>query len=140
MPLEEGEPIPMLYEGPQPQSSSPNGEEIQAIFKAIYNLKQEVDALKARIDRRELPAPPTPMMDEAEWQGQEEYPAERPIVRVEHHEMPEEEPSLSVRRSEEELIRQALEKYHGNRKKAAEELGMSERTLYRKLPPEYRKK
>jgi DNA-binding NtrC family response regulator len=61
-------------------------------------------------------------------------------VRVEHHEMPEEEPSLSLRRSEEELIRQALEKYHGNRKKAAEELGMSERTLYRKLPPEYRKK
>ena len=42
MPLEEGEPIPMLYEGPQPQSSSPNGEEVQAIFKAIYNLKQEV--------------------------------------------------------------------------------------------------
>ncbi len=140
IPLEEGEPIPMLYEGPQPQSSSPNGEEVQAIFKAIYNLKQEVDALKARIDRRELPAPPAPMMDEAEWQGQEEYPAERPVVRVEHHEMPEEEPSLSVRRSEEELIRQALEKYHGNRKKAAEELGMSERTLYRKLPPEYRKK
>ena len=59
---------------------------------------------------------------------------------MEHHETPEEEPSLSVRRSEEELIRQALEKYHGNRKKAAEELGMSERTLYRKLPPEYRKK
>ena len=61
-------------------------------------------------------------------------------MRVEHHETPEEEPSLSVRRSEEELIRQALEKYRGNRKKAAEELGMSERTLYRKLPPEYRKK
>ena len=140
MPLEEGEPIPMLYEGPQPQSSSPNGEEVQAIFKAIYNLKQEVDALKARIDRRELPAPPVPQEDEAEWQGQEEYQAERPVVRLEHHEMPEEEPSLSVRRSEEELIRQALEKYHGNRKKAAEELGMSERTLYRKLPPEYRKK
>jgi 5'-deoxynucleotidase len=39
-----------------------------------------------------------------------------------------------------ENIRQALEKYHGNRKKAAEELGMSERTLYRKLPAEYRKK
>ena len=28
----------------------------------------------------------------------------------------------------------------GNRKLADEELGMSERTLYRKLPPEYRKK
>ena len=141
MPREEGEPIPMLYEGPQAQTSSFQAEERQAIFKAIFDLKQEVDALKARIDRRELPAPPVvPMEEEAEWQGQEDFQASHPIVRVEHHEMPEEEPSLSVRRSEEELIRQALEKYHGNRKKAAEELGMSERTLYRKLPPEYRKK
>ena len=141
MPREQGEPIPVLYEGPQPQSSSSfSNEERQAIMKAILDLKHEVDALKARVDRRELPAPPAPMEEEAEWQGQEEFTSHRPIVRVEHHEMPEEEPSLSVRRSEEELIRQALEKYHGNRKKAAEELGMSERTLYRKLPPEYRKK
>ena len=140
MPKEEGEPIPMLYEGPQAQAPSFSADERQAIFKAIFDLKQEVDALKARIDRRELPAPPAPVEEEAEWQGQEEFPSDRPIVRVEHHEMPEEEPSLSVRRSEEELIRQALEKFHGNRKKAAEELGMSERTLYRKLPPEYRKK
>ena len=140
MPKEEGEPIPMLYEGPQAQAPSFSADERQAIFKAIFDLKQEVDALTARIDRRELPAPPAPVEEEAEWQGQEEFPSDRPIVRVEHHEMPEEEPSLSVRRSEEELIRQALEKYHGNRKKAAEELGMSERTLYRKLPPEYRKK
>ena len=141
MPREQGEPLPVLYEGPQPQSSSSfSNEERQAIMKAILDLKQEVDALKARVDRRELPAPPARMEEEAEWQGQEEFTSHRPIVRVEHHEMPEEEPSLSVRRSEEELIRQALEKYHGNRKKAAEELGMSERTLYRKLPPEYRKK
>jgi DNA-binding NtrC family response regulator len=133
MPREEGEPIPMLYEGPQPQSSSLGADERQAIFKAILDLKQEVDTLKARLDRRELPAPavaaPSPVMEEeAEWQDQEEQP------------LPAQEQSLSVRRSEEELIRQALEKYHGNRKKAAEELGMSERTLYRKLPPEYRKK
>ena len=57
-----------------------------------------------------------------------------------HVPAPAHEETLSVRRNEEDLIRQALEKYHGNRKKAAEELGMSERTLYRKLPAEYRKK
>ena len=132
MPREEGEPLPMLYEGPQSQPSM-GAEERQAIFKAIFDLKQEVDALKARLDRRELPAPPVaPVREEAEWQEQEEFVPQPP--------RPEEEPSLSVRRTEEELIRQALEKYHGNRKKAAEELGMSERTLYRKLPPEYRKK
>ena len=135
MPREEGEPIPVLYEGPQPQpsGSSLNAEERQAIFKAILDIKQEVDALKARLDRRELPAPPVaapaPAEEEAEWQDREEQPV-----------MPAEQPTLSVRRTEEELIRQALEKYHGNRKKAAEELGMSERTLYRKLPDEYRKK
>ena len=126
MPLEEGEPIPILYEGPQASASSFNADERQAIFKAIFDLKQEVDSLKARMDRRELPPlPAAPQEDEAEWQGQEDIP---------------EEHVLDVRKSEEELIRQALQKHDGNRKKAAEELGMSERTLYRKLPPEYRKK
>ena len=137
MPLEQGEPIPMLYEGPQAASSSLGADERQAIFKAILDLKQEVDTLKARMDRRELPAPAAPVVEEAEWQGQEDFETDRPVVHVETQ---AEEPSLSIRRSEEELIRQALEKYHGNRKKAAEELGMSERTLYRKLPDEYRKK
>jgi len=128
MPLEEGEPIPVLYDASATSTSgSLNADERQAIFKAIFDLKQEVDALKARLDRRELPAPqPESQSEEAEWQAQEE--------------LPEEQHTLSVRRTEEELIRQALEKYEGNRKKAAEELGMSERTLYRKLPPEYRKK
>ena len=97
-----------------------------------------MEALKARLDRRSLPAPPAPVEEEAEWQGQDEMPDQGSIVHMEPRETPEE--SLSVRRKEEDLIRQALEKYHGNRKKAAEELGMSERTLYRKLPPEYRKK
>lgn len=143
LPREEGEPIPMLYEGPQP-SSAFNADERQAIFKAIFDLKQEVDALKARIDRRELPPPPAgrPLEEaqEAEWQGEETFPQDKPIF---HVETPAQEPqahTLSLRKSEEELIRAALEKHEGNRKKAAEELGMSERTLYRKLPPEYRKK
>ena len=142
IPREEGEPIPMLYEGPQP-SSAFNADERQAIFKAIFDLKQEVDALKARIDRRELPPPPARPLEEtqeAEWQGEETFPQDKPIF---HVETPAQEPqahTLSLRKSEEELIRAALEKHEGNRKKAAEELGMSERTLYRKLPPEYRKK
>ncbi len=142
LPREEGDPIPMLYEGPSQAGPAFNADERQAIFKAIFDLKQEVDALKARIDRRELPAPPqvTQPVEEAEWQGEEAFTQHRPIVHVAAQEEESEEHSLSVRKTEEELIRQALEKYHGNRKKAAEELGMSERTLYRKLPPEYKKK
>lgn len=43
------------------------------------------------------------------------------------------EESLSLEDKEIELIRKALEKHHGKRKFAAQELGISERTLYRKI-------
>lgn len=47
------------------------------------------------------------------------------------HEIVEE--SLSLSDKEMELIRKALEKHKGKRKNAANELGISERTLYRKI-------
>lgn len=43
------------------------------------------------------------------------------------------EESLSLADKEEEMIRKALEKFNGKRKLAATELGISERTLYRKI-------
>lgn len=46
---------------------------------------------------------------------------------------PVEEVILSLQDSEKELIRRALEKHRNKRKYAAEELGISERTLYRKI-------
>ena len=49
---------------------------------------------------------------------------------VDHTEVEE---SLSLEEKEKELIRKALTKHRGKRKKAAQELGISERTLYRKI-------
>jgi len=49
------------------------------------------------------------------------------------HHVPMEEAVLSLQDSERELIRRALEKHRNKRKYAAEELGISERTLYRKI-------
>ena len=43
------------------------------------------------------------------------------------------EESLSLEDREKELIQKALEKHRGKRKYAAAELGISERTLYRKI-------
>ena len=43
------------------------------------------------------------------------------------------EESLSLEDKEIELIKKALDKYNGKRKYAAQELGISERTLYRKI-------
>ncbi|NLB93670.1 MAG: sigma-54-dependent Fis family transcriptional regulator [Bacteroidales bacterium] len=43
------------------------------------------------------------------------------------------EESLSLEEKELEMIKKALQKHNGKRKNAAEELGISERTLYRKI-------
>ena len=42
-------------------------------------------------------------------------------------------PAAGPEASEKELIRSTLEKHMGRRRAAAEELGISERTLYRKI-------
>jgi len=43
------------------------------------------------------------------------------------------EENLSIQKKEKDLIIKALQKHDGRRKKAADELGISERTLYRKI-------
>ena len=48
-----------------------------------------------------------------------------------HEELSEE--LLSLEEKEKEIIRRAIEKHRGKRKNAAKELGISERTLYRKI-------
>ena len=53
---------------------------------------------------------------------------------VEDIEIEETKPdSLSLQNNERELIVKALEKHKGRRNKAADELGISQRTLYRKI-------
>ena len=143
MPVEQGESIPVPFSGPQP-GPQPGGPamDLQPIIKAIFDLNQRIDDLEARVDRRSLPAPAAASRtEEAEWQGQDFTAPSGRMVESDPDEQPQQEaPTLSVKEQEAELIRKALLKHGGNRKLAAEELGMSERTLYRKLPPEYRKK
>ena len=61
-----------------------------------------------------------------------------PVVTIPHHDLIQDteefvEESLSLEEKEKELITKALNKYNGKRKLAANELGISERTLYRKI-------
>ena len=68
---------------------------------------------------------------------------EEPVVRVSRHDDHPHQPpiqesevleeSLSLVDKEIELIKKALKKHHNKRKDAAEDLGISERTLYRKI-------
>jgi transcriptional regulator with PAS, ATPase and Fis domain len=61
-----------------------------------------------------------------------EFSHHRPRTNIQDTEEVVEE-SLSLSGKEIEMIRKALEKYNGKRKLAANELGISERTLYRKI-------
>lgn len=65
---------------------------------------------------------------------QTSYSSGHEIPKEEYHEIVvEEEESLSIAETEKKLIKKALEKHNGKRKYAAEDLGISERTLYRKI-------
>jgi DNA-binding NtrC family response regulator len=57
----------------------------------------------------------------------------QPIHRFSGAEEVHEEESLSIADKEKELIMRALKKHKGKRKEAAFDLGISERTLYRKI-------
>jgi len=82
----------------------------------IYQEVNETNALIPRV----LPAPSV----ESNYQ----------IKSTDSFEVHEEvEESLSLEDREKELIRKALDKHRGKRKYAANELGISERTLYRKI-------
>ena len=71
----------------------------------------------------------------SDTQPDEDYSSaqEPTIVDSDYHEHIEVEESLSLEEREKEFIKKALEKHKGKRKDAAKELGISERTLYRKI-------
>ncbi len=114
----------------------------EILYKLIFDLKKEVDYLKDQIENKAdnfYPAlahsVPKQTEDGVEiiyhgnGHNNSHYIEDPTIIDVEHHN----EESLSLQDKEIDLIKKALEKHHGKRKKAAEELGISERTLYRKI-------
>lgn len=72
---------------------------------------------------------PTPVL----MHGMGNQPAQPVILRNDIHDHVEVEESLNIMDKEKELIIKALKKHKGKRKDASMDLGISERTLYRKL-------
>ena len=109
--------------------SSLSDEDKRMIVKALLDMKQEVDSLRKEVSDLKngssaplpVPPPPAPEQEEAEWQEQNEE-------------------QLSIKKATGDMIERALEKHGGNVKAAAEELGISERTVYRKIADKKKKK
>lgn len=119
----------------------PTPEDQNMMLKLIYDLGKEVADLKKMIylgmhtgSNRDIDSDRTtepyihPRYEEDYDQPEIIEPYQPPARQV-----PLLEESLSLEKKEKELIIKALNKHGNNRKKAANELGISERTLYRKI-------
>jgi transcriptional regulator with PAS, ATPase and Fis domain len=120
----------------------------EAILKsALFELKKEVDQLKKVVYNLVTIVKPDILQEEINETSQLpvlSVSSEKPIL-IKHESssnlskekqdknvIPIEE-TLSLQDKEKELIKKALIKHKGKRKNAAKELGISERTLYRKI-------
>ncbi len=107
-------------------------DEKQQLVKAIFYLKQQVDELRTDVDElksgRQTSQTAPKLIGARPYAGQEAQTAE-----PESQTGPETTDSLSIRKLNDDLIEKCLAKHGGKVKPAAAELGISERTIYRKL-------
>ncbi len=136
--------LPVLYQGEESAKIS----ERELLYKVLFDMKRDMTDLKQLV----MSMIESENVDRAIGENKhllqrlyEDHPGEQilesPVVvhpAETRFEEPFEEPeemdeSLSLEKQEVEYIKKALRKYDGKRKDAARELGISERTLYRKI-------
>ena len=114
-----------------------NPAEREAIIRTLLQLKQDVDYLKDVVAKAGLTRSSAPAI--AAPEAEMPLPDRRDEV-VSYDDDPEDQyfeaaadEDMSIKTANQELIEKVLKKHGGNRKAAAAELGISERTLYRKI-------
>ena len=123
-----------------PYQEQENPGEREAIIRMLLQLKQDVEYLKDIVAKAGLGRPSSPSIAPPEvaavpqagmdgWDEPEDViPDEDP--EEQDFRVPED---MSIKAASMDLIEKVLRKHDGNRKAAAAELGISERTLYRKI-------
>ena len=146
--------LPMVIDG---KKESDNFSERDILYKVLFEMKQDVTEMKRvivdllnnnNLSSNEKTALITKLSDSSKFDGEikfDEQPnntvslqeenirEETPSYNISYQESVEIEESLSLEEREKELIQKALKKHNGRRKNVAKELGISERTLYRKI-------
>ncbi len=159
IPFQQGENLPAIYH-PQPANDPSFASEREILYKILFDMKQDVNDLKKLVfellnnaDRgqvsqehahliRKIYAEEGPTLTDVRSSTQGDLNITKPGAFVARKPEPQDivedteeifEESLSLEDMEKEAITKALEKHVGKRKAAADELGISERTLYRKI-------
>lgn len=128
--------------------------EREILYKMLFDMKNDLNNIKGFLMKHGynesfehkqmhqispdflLPPSQNPHKQSSEFTHTAENLDDSPVLLNEPEEVYEPESfeeSLSIADMEKQLIEKALEKHNGTRKKAALDLGISERTLYRKL-------
>jgi DNA-binding NtrC family response regulator len=141
--------MPALSGGSGSVSQTEFANEREILYKLFFDMKKDVNELKKMFyDLLQNPSmvPHTPVftndnnnnVKELNTNGNGNNYSSAPVIihgnneaQIHHHEEVEE--SLSIIDKEKELIIKALKKHRGKRRDASLDLGISERTLYRKL-------
>jgi DNA-binding NtrC family response regulator len=147
MPQGQSSELPVLYKG----EDSSKFNERELLYKVLFDMKKDMNDLKQLVmnlmqhddDLSSNLGENTQLIQRLYKDLEEVKEPTQPIVvhrnagHFDDHEPiqePEEvEESLSLEKKEIDFIRRALSKHEGKRRDAATELGISERTLYRKI-------
>lgn len=139
--------LPVLTSGTE-QHESNFASEREILYKVLFDMKKDMNDLKqlvyGMIEKGEIPHTPvnepiTSLVVRDQYASPQPELMKTNILAGDHRHAPIQdteaviEESFSIEEKEKELIIKALEKNHGKRKLAAKDLGISERTLYRKL-------
>jgi transcriptional regulator with PAS, ATPase and Fis domain len=142
LPGETGKSLPMIL-----RDEAKNGGEFserELLYKVLFDMKKDLTELKkvvaTMMNGGTMNIQDTPIYENEIFQHRDQEIIEtepgvtisaQPLKIDAHEEMVDEPLSLSEK--EKEMIRKAIQKHKGKRKEAARELGISERTLYRKI-------
>jgi len=139
LPSDPGEILPAIAGTKDSESLN----ERELLYKVLFDMKRDLNHLKGLVGelmkgepidsdltRKVYESEVLPPTDQPVGTVSIRMPEEREVVEQEHAVVEE---NLRLEEKEKELIRKALKKHNNRRKNAAEELGISERTLYRKI-------
>ena len=148
--------LPAVYQNNLPMLLPNDGEshsgmsERDILHKVLFDMKKDITELKKIIvdivnsngnSDLDFPENDIAIINKMDKDVRNDYTlresySTRPTISYQQpaiHEHEEVEEILSLEEKEKEMIAKALEKHRGKRKYAAKELGISERTLYRKI-------
>lgn len=143
--------LPVLKK--QFDSSDEHASERELLYKVLFDMKKDMGEMKkliaeiisaTGIEPGMTPRTVGPVNEGISMQSDFYKPAyaapqsdfqhtKYPVNEIQVDFSEEVEETLSLEKKEKEIILKALDKHHGRRKNAALELGISERTLYRKI-------